>query len=115
MARIEADEAGGRVLIRTQYRERDLVKQVPGATWDRDADAWTAPLSWGVAWGVRGVFGDTAEVDPSFTDWVRRRWEAREARPDWARRPPDLDDIAGLGEPRAAREPPHRVGGGCRA
>ena len=110
MARIEADEAGGRVLIRTQYRERDLVKQVPGATWDRDADAWTAPLSWGVAWGIRGVFGDTAEVDPSFTDWVRRRWETREAWLDWARQQTDMDDIAGLGETWEALEPLQRVG-----
>lgn len=68
-----AEIANGRIAVRTQYHERHLVKQVPGARYDQSAGCWTAPLTWSTCIILRGIFGSDLEADPELTKWS---WEA---------------------------------------
>lgn len=70
MALIELDPSRGDILVTSEYREKDLIRQVAGAHFDRDAKAWRAPLSWGVCLMFRGVFGDYLEIGPRLLEWA---------------------------------------------
>lgn len=59
-----------RLVLHTQLHQKDLAKAVPGARWDPTNKRWTAPLSWGVLWSLRAVFGQRIEADDSVRDWA---------------------------------------------
>ena len=67
------------LVLRTRYRERDLVRQVPGARWDQAAGHWRAPLSWGVLWAVAGLFRPDLQVGADVRAWVDARWPEQAA------------------------------------
>lgn len=75
MAHIELD--AGTIAIQSEYRERELIKQVPGSTWDKDNRIWRAPLSWGSCIALRGVFGDDLVVGPELSEWAWKVWTER--------------------------------------
>lgn len=58
-----------RIRVTVSFRERDLIKAVPGAKWSRDGDVWYTPLSWPVCVALRGIFGEELEVGEKLTDW----------------------------------------------
>jgi SNF2 family DNA or RNA helicase len=70
MAHIDIQD--GKIRIDSEYRERELVKLVPGTTWDKDEKVWRAPLSWGSCIALRGVFGADMTVGESLSNWS---WE----------------------------------------
>lgn len=53
-----------RIAITTEYREREIVKSVPGAKWDSAHRTWFCNLSWAACVQLRGVFGQSLEVGP---------------------------------------------------
>jgi SNF2 family DNA or RNA helicase len=59
-----------RIWLETEWRDRDLVKMVPGTTWDRDSRMWSLPLSWANCLVLRGVFGSDLEIGPVLEDWA---------------------------------------------
>jgi SNF2 family DNA or RNA helicase len=63
------DTDGSRFLVHTEYRERDLIKSVPGARWNNDERVWVAPLSWGSAQALRGVFGQSLTLSEATMAW----------------------------------------------
>lgn len=67
-----AEIVNGRIAVQTQYHERHLVQQVPGARYDKNAGYWTAPLSWATCITLRGIFGSDLATDPELTKWA---WE----------------------------------------
>jgi hypothetical protein len=67
-----AEIVDGRIAVRTQYHERHLVQQVPGARYDRGAGYWTAPLSWATCIILRGIFGSELLTGIALTKWA---WE----------------------------------------
>lgn len=67
-----ADIVNGRIAVRTQYHERHLVQQVPGARYDKDAGYWSAPLSWATCIILRGLFDSELSVGAQLTKWS---WE----------------------------------------
>lgn len=67
-----ADIVEGRITVQTQYHERHLVQQVPGARYDRVAGYWTAPLSWATCIALRGIFGSDLSTGAQLTKWS---WE----------------------------------------
>lgn len=67
-----AKTVDGRIAVSTQYHERHLVQQVPGARYDRNAGHWTAPLSWATCITLRGIFGSELVTGPALTKWS---WE----------------------------------------
>lgn len=68
----KAERVGDLIHLYSEFREKDLVKQVPGVRYDRQADVWYAPLSWGTCVTLRGVFKERLEIGPSLEEWA---WE----------------------------------------
>lgn len=75
MAFIEVDPVAQDIYVRSEYREKDLVKQVPGTRWDSDNRLWRANLSWSTCLAFRGVFGNDLEIGPELTRWA---WEHKQ-------------------------------------
>ncbi len=70
MAYVDIDPGDlSQVIITAAFREKDLVKAIPGARWNRQRSVWHAPLSWGVAWALRGVFKTDLEIGPALQAW----------------------------------------------
>lgn len=118
MARADVDLAAGEIVVRGDWREKDLLKAIPGATYKAGEDAWRAPLSWGVAWAIRGIFGPGVDISPDLAAWAGRKRE----RVDWVlavrdQRDLQLDLLNGDGpegmNPRLT--PLQRVGAGFMA
>lgn len=64
-----AELEDGRIVVECEYRERELIRMVPGVRWDKDREAWTLPLAWGACVQLRGVFGGELRVGPELTAW----------------------------------------------
>ena len=74
---VHAERDGDEILITTEFRHRDLIRQVPGVTWDSSGRVWRAPLSWGSCKALRGVFADRLEVGPKLADWAWEEYNGR--------------------------------------
>lgn len=64
-----------RIAVNGEYRDRDLIKSVPGASWSKRADGWTVPLSWSACLALRGIFGDRLEIGKRLDEWARNYQE----------------------------------------
>jgi len=65
-------QGGDRIIVTCSPRDRDMIRAVPGALYDR-AGFWTVPLGWGSCLALRGVFGSELEVGPKLNDWAHRK------------------------------------------
>lgn len=72
-----AEVAGERIAVHTDYREKELIRSVPGALWDPQSKSWHVPLAWGACKALRGVFGDTLVLGPELNQWA---WTERQRR-----------------------------------
>lgn len=61
------------------FRDKELFKQIPGASYSIADHQWYAPLTWASCLQLRGVFGDRLIVGQSLTDWA---WNERQVRVD---------------------------------
>jgi SNF2 family DNA or RNA helicase len=68
---------GDRIRLSSEWRERELCKQVPGCKWDENARGWWTTLSWSSCVALRGVFGDRLEIDQGLSDWASKEIESR--------------------------------------
>lgn len=66
-----AELVGDKIMIFTEFREKELVKQVPGVRWDNDAGAWWMRLSWAGCVQLRGVFGANLQVGDALANWAK--------------------------------------------
>ena len=64
------------IAVHSEFREKDLVKQVPGTRWDKDERLWKTPLSWGACQAFRGIFADSLQIGENLWEWAQeqRRW-----------------------------------------
>lgn len=96
-----ADRIDDKIVLRTEFRDRDLIRAVSGARYDRDEQVWTVPLSWANCLCLRGVFGERLEVGQDLESWA---WAelAERVRPaqEAAMRAMDVDADC-EGDPRA--------------
>ncbi len=76
---ISADLApeGDVIIVKTQYRHRDLIRQVPGSAHAPKRDGWKVPLSWGSCIALRGVFGNELVVGPGLAAWATKEYNTR--------------------------------------
>ena len=51
-----AEISGDLIEVITQWNERELIKQVPGARWAADTKTWTVPFTWASCVVLQGVF-----------------------------------------------------------
>lgn len=72
-----ADLDDDKIVVQTEYRDRELIRQVPGVRWDTARDAWTLPLAWGPCVQLRAVFGNDLTVGPSLSSWSVRERDVR--------------------------------------
>lgn len=72
-----AELVNGRIALETEYRDRDLVRAVPGAKFDAAARSWSAPLSWGTCKALRGIFGERLELGSELEKWAWNELETR--------------------------------------
>lgn len=72
-----AEIQDGKIVIRTQYHERHLIQQVPGARYSSVTQCWTVPLSWASCIILRGIFGDDFQVGVELATWSWKTYRER--------------------------------------
>jgi len=72
-----ADFDPTKIRITADYRWKEVIRELPGATWNRDRSTWTAPLSWSSCVSLRDVFGDGLIIGPGLRGWARDYVETR--------------------------------------
>jgi len=104
LARIQGD----RIVLESEWRERELCKMVPGCKWDEAARLWWAPLSWATCVALRGVFEEHLEIGPDLNAWAATQVEER-VRPCMELRQASETDTpvygSAVSEPRPAPGP----------
>ena len=71
-----ADWDPTRIRISAEFRWKEVIKTIPGATWNRDHNTWAAPLSWSTCLAVRAVFKDLT-IGPLLNEWAREFVETK--------------------------------------
>ncbi len=51
-----ADAVDDRLVVTTDWTEKDLASQVPGLNYHAPSDLWRGPLTWGVFVALCGIF-----------------------------------------------------------
>ena len=64
-----ADVVDDKIVIQTQYHERHLIQQVPGARYHKPTERWTAPLNWATCVILRGIFKEDLHVGENLASW----------------------------------------------
>jgi SNF2 family DNA or RNA helicase len=59
-----------RISVVGGYRDKDLIRSVPGASWSKKDDGWSVPRSWSSCLALRGIFQDRLVVAPDLSDWA---------------------------------------------
>ena len=70
---------GSHIYVDCEYRDKELVKSIPGSSWRGDIRQWWLPLSWGSCLTMRGVFGDRLKIDEPLHNWA---WHEKTNRVD---------------------------------
>lgn len=63
----------GRIKIEPKYRDKDMIRMVPGAQYKRQE--WHAPATWSVMVALKGVFKTRLEVGPALQAEAARIYE----------------------------------------
>lgn len=61
-----------RIVVETEWRDKELIREVPSSRWDPDSRHWTVPLSWAACLQLRGLFGDRLTVGSELALWSQR-------------------------------------------
>lgn len=84
MPNVEIDpDAPDQVLIDTDYVDRFLIKQLPGARYINTSRLWKAPLSWATCVILRGLFKEKLKIGDDLAGWA---WRERKERVEEANR-----------------------------
>lgn len=67
----------GCIVVTTEYRHKDMISQVPGASYDPALPRWVTPLTWSACVALRGVFGDELEVGVNLKVWAANDYATR--------------------------------------
>ena len=61
-----------RILISSSnpFRDKELIKSIPGARYDVHAHRWFAPLTWVTCLQLRGLFGERLHVSEGLVAWA---------------------------------------------
>jgi SNF2 family DNA or RNA helicase len=65
----------GHILVKTQFRDKELIKLVPGAKFSKPSDGWVVPMSWASCLILRDVFGERLEWGAQIAEWGRAESE----------------------------------------
>lgn len=70
MALVDLDLDRQRIVVHTEWSEKDLIKQVPGMRWDSREKYWHGSVSWGTCVVLRGVFQEKLTIGPKLHKWA---------------------------------------------
>lgn len=59
-----------RIRVTADYRDKDLIRSIPGASWSKRDDHWSVPLTWSSCLALRGVFGDRLSIGEDLNTWA---------------------------------------------
>ena len=66
----ELSTDGTHIVCATEYRQKEQIKAVPGARWDKHTSKWNVPLSWASCLALRSTFDSELEVGPLLNAWA---------------------------------------------
>lgn len=67
---VYADVDNDRIRIDSDWKDKDLVKCVPGSSWDRKEKYWHVPLSWASCKALRGIFENRLTLGEGLKAWA---------------------------------------------
>lgn len=74
---VELDETKTHIVIKAEWRFKDLCKSIPGSKWSAEDQLWRIPLSWSSCLALRSTFLHDLEIGPALTDWATNELNAR--------------------------------------
>ena len=74
---VEIDNAGEHILITADWRFKELIKSLPGASWSPSEQVWRVPLSWTTCLALRSTFRQDLTIGPALTEWATNELNTR--------------------------------------
>lgn len=72
-----AELVNDEIHIKTELRDKDRIRLIPGANWRPREYVWSVPVSWAACKTLRGVFHDDLAIGPELTEWA---WDEMNSR-----------------------------------
>lgn len=72
-----AELSNDRIVLTTEFREKEMVKTVPGVRWSSEEQVWWLPLSWAGCVQLRGVFGAELAIGQALNAWAAEQLRTR--------------------------------------
>jgi SNF2 family DNA or RNA helicase len=89
---VDVDTTSGKhIILRAEWRFKELVKSLPGASWSPKEEVWRIPLSWASCLALRSTFKADLEIGPDLTAWASNERTVR-VDPSMAMRDVENDD-----------------------
>lgn len=66
-----------RIAVGTEYRHKELIKQLPGAQYSAKDQTWKLPLGWATCLALRSQFGEELTIGPNLTEWSIKEFNER--------------------------------------
>lgn len=90
--RVELDDQEHWIRVDCQYRDRDLVKSIPGRKWDPNDLVWKVPATYNACVQLRAEFGPRLEIGERLWSWADA-WAKYFAYLHELREAPDAPDV----------------------
>lgn len=74
---VEVDSSGEHIRINADWRFKELIKALPGASWSPSEQVWRVPLSWTTCLALRSTFRDDLTIGPALSDWATNELNTR--------------------------------------
>jgi hypothetical protein len=74
-----AELTNGKIVLQSEFREKELIKLLPGVKWSTEEQTWWVALSWAACMQMRGIFGGSLQVGPELAAWSRNERGSRVA------------------------------------
>ncbi len=73
----EADLESKRIVLESDWSQKDRIKGIPGSRWNTGQKIWTLPLSWAACMHARGEWGRDLQIGSTLTEWAREERATR--------------------------------------
>jgi SNF2 family DNA or RNA helicase len=74
---VELDESKSHIVIKAEWRFKDLCKSIPGSKWSAQDQLWRIPLSWSSCLALRSTFLNDLQIGPALNDWAANELTTR--------------------------------------
>lgn len=75
--RVVADISDNRIVLHSSYSNKDRIKTIGGARWQKDTGLWTVPISWASCKQLRSTFRDRLEIGEALWKWAAEEYANR--------------------------------------